>query len=1340
MKTDSRKADKRFHIVAMGGSADSLDAFKRFFAALPASTGMAFVVITHLDPTRKSHMPELFKNVTKMRAVHVKDGMPVSPNKIFVIPPNRNMSILKGKFKLSAPLLVRGLRLPIDFFLQSLAKEQKELCAGIIFSGMGEDGTAGLKAIKENGGIVMAQDPDSAPYNSMPLSAIETGLVDCTALPEELPLKLLEYVKQSPDTSLEKSAFPEFPPGALQKIYAFLQAETGHDFSSYKKSTFCRRVQRRIGASQTGGIAGYLKFLKKNPQETNTLFNELLIGVTSFFRDPASFAVMKDLILRMLKKNTAKNELRIWIPGCSTGEEAYSMAIVIKECLDELKRPSLLKIQLYATDISQNAINIARQGKYGPDIASGITPERLKKFFIKNGLGYAINGPIRDMIIFAEHNIIKDPPFINLDILCCRNLFIYFNADLHKKLLPLFHYALNPGGVLFLGASESIGTYSNLFETLDNKWKIFRRTGSFSDRAVSSAVYSAPLSRKDSETGNSKKSNAAQGNGNFNHVRNICKTGFIPETVNLDLVQKTLLEEFASPAVLITPSGDIIYVNGRTGKYLEPPVGKATMNIFAMAREGLRAGLNSAVRKADTTKKAVVIRNLKVKTNGAFQKIALTVKPFKESQDMRGLLLVIFAEETGIKTVTPKKSKTGKHPKRTNVVEQLKNELAFANEHLQLFKEEMDASQKDLGASNEELQAMNEELQCTNEELTTSKEELLSLNEELATVNAEVQAKNEELRDALHETKKTKEQQRFEIQLLELLGKSNEKSNSIRVILNMLKEHTGFDAIGIRLKENNDFPYFETAGFSKDFIESEKFLCSYDEKGRIVSDREGNPILECMCGTVISGKADPAKTFFTKNGSFWTNSTTKLLSATTEKDRNTSTRNRCNKEGYESVALIPLRSEDRIIGLLQLNDRRKNMFAKGMIKFFEEIGAAIGIAFARMQQEKRRLELEQMLFQSQKMESMGILAGGIAHDFNNILLTISGFAELTQLSLTSGKYSQEEINKNIRTILSATEMAKNFISQLLGFARKGAYSIQNIDLNPVIKESVSLLEKGLASSVQYDFILTLDAVKHINADITQICQIIQNTVINARDSMPHGGKITLSTEDVMLENEQIGKFNTIPAGKYVKFSVADEGTGISDDIIQKIFDPFFTTKSKNKGTGMGLAVVYGILKNHNGCIDVKTAVGKGSTFTMYFPAVETAVQKADIKNIVPLSGTGRILFVDDEENIRTLMAIALTNMGYEVTTASTIPEAFELYKNNSFSLVITDLILKGENGADLFRMVRNFDKNARICIMSGYSDDKTVQDLLKSGAAGFITKPIAMVELSKIIKSVIEKV
>ena len=706
-------------IVGIGASAGGLEALADFFSHVLTPSSIAFVVIQHLDPTRKSIMPELLQRTTLMKVTQASNGMEVKPNCVYVIPPNKDLSMLHGSLFLLDPTASRGLRLPIDFFFRALANDQNERAVGVILSGMGSDGTLGLRAIKENAGVSVVQSPEFAKFDSMPYSAINTGLADIVAPAEALPEQIIAFLKHSPrgvPNDFESSA-ELMSTSALERIIIILRGRSGNDFSRYKKNTIYRRIERRMDLHQLKNIELYAHYLRDNPQEQDLLFKEILIGVTHFFRDQKVWAQLKRVSLPALLAHYPQGkQLRAWVTACSTGEEAYSLAMTIMDVLDDVKPKGHFTLQVFATDLGEDAINVARKGYYPASIEADVSPEQLNRYFIKDGSGYRINKRIRDMVIFAPQNIIMDPPFTKLDIVTCRNLLIYLGPELQKKLIPLFHYSLTSQGMLILGSAETIGHYTSLFSELKENTRIYTRIdGPAPQTEVDFLPRIFPIiSLVESEPERTSKMTTT--------------------ITNLQMqADQLLLQHFSPAAVLVNAAGDIIYINGRTGKYLEPAAGKANWNIHVMVREELQYQLDLAMKNAQMQVDPVIIKNLSIDTCT----INLTVQAISKPKALLGLMMVVFTE---VATPPP-------YPRRKSdsLAKETQAELQQAYDEIQSLREQMQSSQEELRSANEELQSANEELQSTNEELTTSKEEMQSMNEELQTVNNELQSKVDDL-------------------------------------------------------------------------------------------------------------------------------------------------------------------------------------------------------------------------------------------------------------------------------------------------------------------------------------------------------------------------------------------------------------------------------------------------------------------------------------------------------------------------------------------------------------------------------------------------------------------
>ena len=617
----------RFLYVGIGASAGGLDALKKFLSNIPENSGMAFIIVQHMDPTHKSGLVNILSNYTNLKVLEIVDGVKVESEHIYIIPPNKDLGILDGKLQLMEPIEPHGLRMPINYFFTSLAQDQTDNSVGIILSGFGTDGSLGLKSIKANGGICIAQDPSTAGSEGMPNSAINTGLVDIILAPGEMPEKLSSY-KKSSSKILKKILTPEDRNiQTLRKIFILIRNRTGHDFSQYKKSTVFRRVGRRMNLHQIEEISQYLRYLQENPDEVDLLFKEFLINVTNFFRDPEAFESLKKGALNdLITEKSEFDTIRVWVPGCSTGEEVYSIAIIIKELLEETGKK--LEVQIFGTDLDALSIKIARSGNYS-SVSADISQERLNKYFYKKENEVTIKEDIRDMVVFANHNVIKDPPFTKLDLISCRNLLIYLETEAQEKVLSKFNYSLKQDGILFLGPSESIGEFIESFSVIDSKWKIYKRFKSNDSIFDFTKTHTLPYKLHSSQYWDSQ----------FD-LKDIS-----PKKIgNLTLLaEKKLVDLYAPPSALINDLGQILYIHGRLGNYLEPSQGRARMNIVEMAKEEIKLQLNSAIQNAISTNNEVILENLKVNENNH---IKLIVKPLKDQDFIHNELIVSFEESS----------------------------------------------------------------------------------------------------------------------------------------------------------------------------------------------------------------------------------------------------------------------------------------------------------------------------------------------------------------------------------------------------------------------------------------------------------------------------------------------------------------------------------------------------------------------------------------------------------------------------------------------------------------------------------------------------------------------
>ena len=714
---------EKFFVVGIGASAGGLEALEEFFNVMPVDSGLAFIVIVHLAPTHVSLLPELLQRRTAMPTKQITENLLVEPNTLYVIPPNHNLSIQEGRLQLTPLDIPRPSHLPIDYFFASLAKDQGDKAIAIILSGTGSDGSQGLREIKAEAGLVIAQDENSAKYTGMPKSAFETGLVDYVLTPAEMPSKLLQFCN-FPHNVILSNEQQNLMDGVLQKILLIIRNQIGNDFSQYKTNTLYRRIERRMQLHQIEKMVDYLAFLQANNQEVAALAKELLIGVTRFFRDPEAFELLKNKYLpELLTQKPNAYTMRIWVPGCSSGEEAYSIAILLQECLDHFNQH--INVQIFGTDIDENAIEIARRGFYPNNITNHINHSRLNRFFIKEENGYRIKKSIREQLVFAVQNVTKDPPFTKLDMISCRNLLIYFSAELQKKILPIYHYGLKPSGILFLGSSETTGASSDYFSILDRKWKLFSRIELANGLTNILHRYETVDSHPQPDAHNTSIMQKSE------------------ELSLLQIVEAILKRSAIPPCVVIDEQYNILYVHGRLGGFIAPAQGKITVNILDMINSGLKTELAAALRKVRLSKNTVQNKPCKCQTEQGNVSVVITVSPILEHSLIKGLLMVVF-EEFLPATVIAHKQAFVASSAITKTQEELQNELALTKQNLQTSIEELETANEELKSTNEELQSTNEELQSTNEELETSKEELQSLNEEAVTVNVELQSRIED--------------------------------------------------------------------------------------------------------------------------------------------------------------------------------------------------------------------------------------------------------------------------------------------------------------------------------------------------------------------------------------------------------------------------------------------------------------------------------------------------------------------------------------------------------------------------------------------------------------------
>lgn len=1198
------KKIKYFPIVGIGGSAGGLEAFEELLKNISNKPGLALVFIMHLDPGHKSLLTELLARKTKMPVAEIKNGMVPEINHVYVKPPDADLGLKNGKFMLS-PLAGGDVkRMPIDSFFHALASELGNRSIGVIMSGTATDGTLGAEAIKAEGGITFAQDAKSAKYGDMPQNAIAAGCVDFVLSPKKIAAELKRIaahplISSAAPAKIEEAVVTKDK--GLETIFDILRRATGVDFTYYKAPTVSRRVSRRIVLTKQGNLKNYVKFLRENRNEAEGLYEDLLINVTGFFRDKKVFNVLERSVIPAILNSKKKGEsTRVWVPGCSTGEEAYSIAMLFAEALG--KKTGALTIQIFATDVSTSGIDKARRGVYGPVIKDDISPARLKRFFTKEGNNYRVSKTLRDMCVFSKQNVFSDPPFSNIDLISCRNLLIYVQPALQKRIFHNFHYSLRPGSFLVLGNSESAAGYSNLFKDLDRKNRIFIKKY-------------VPI-----KFGPEFVQRRYPVNISASRERVAAKAGKQVDIASL--ADSILLNEYAPCGVLIDGNMEVVQFRGHTGRFLESATGKPSLNIFKLAREGLLMPLRAAIHKAKRSKRAVKREADSVMRNGRKVSVVITAVPVRDANLNEEFFLVLFEEigrplaPKGLAGRPGKISLKGRSAEKESYIKDLERELTETKEYLQTVIEEQENVNEEVKTANEEILSSNEELQSTNEELETAKEELQSSNEELTTTNEELQNRSAEISLLNND-------------LINLLSSINipivmmGQDLTIRRItpqadkvLNVTPSDVGRPISKIRLS-------IDIADLEKilyDVIESlnPKTFEIIDNKGKWFSayirpyrtmDNKIDGVVMVLIDINDRKKAEEALAVLEDNYRTIFESANDAIII---RDINSYKIIDANKKACEIFCYDKEEMQNLTIDSLSANsaqypfEKLRSFYDKatgGEPQFFEwpakdkfgrEFWVEINVKRTLIGGQYRLLyiarditERKQLLEQKEKFMNM------IAHELRTPLTVIKESISL----IHGGKVGA--IDKKEKEIL---DVGKNSIDRLIRLINDVLY-IEKIDsgmmeftmvendMNKVIEEVHGMLrhlavKKGLSLILELD-----DKLPRIKFDKDKILQVLINLVSNAI-KFADKGDITITTAQ---------------GNNFIRVSVKDTGSGIRTEDIPKLFQRFSQLKREPEGTGLGLAICKEIIDAHKGRLEVESEFGKGSTFRFILPIHERRV-------------------------------------------------------------------------------------------------------------------------------------
>jgi len=1325
-----------FPIVGVGASAGGLEAFTRFLRALPADTGMAFVLVQHLAPSHPSALAEILARATSMPVLEVEDDREVEPNRIYVIPPGRNMVISRGTLQL-LPRESSGHQRPIDRFFRALADDRKHGAIGVVLSGTATDGTLGLQAIKAEGGITFAQD-QTAQHDGMPRSAIASGSVDFVLPPEGIAQEISRIGRHPYSISPAKVPAKREDEPSFTAILKLLRHATGADLSGYKTTTLHRRVNRRMLLQKSEGLPQYLAFLHENPAELEALYQDVLISVTRFFRDPECFDALKSTVFPKLLEGRSRHEpLRVWTLGCSTGEEAYSVAMAFAELSDV--SGGLTPLQLFATDLNGLAIDRARAGVYPKDIALDVSPDRLRQFFLEIDGRYRIGKAIRDSCVFARHDALHDPPFSRIDLVTCRNLLIYLEPEQQQRIMRVLHFALQPTGFLWLGGSETVGSSRNLFEEADARHKIYVKKPGPSLRAGRSPSADGTTHRESSP-----------------HVTARQRDGGDPQRE----AERVLLTRFAPPGVLVSADLEILQFRGDTGPYLSPSPGKASLSLLKMLREGLLVTVRAAILRSREQEAPVREEHLRVSGVGGGREVAVEVIPLKgKGPGAKDRGFWVLFDGAGARD-EPGSEAPPEAESDPNAADQhrLVQELTETREYLQSVIEQQEAANEELQSANEEVQSANEELQSVNEELETSKEEIQSTNEELATVNDELKASNADLN-------------RVNSDLVNLLGSAQIPI----VILGRDLRVRRFTAAAEKLLE------LTPADVGRPLAELDlglegvpdlapllaEVIDTVSPREREVRDEHGRwhslrlrpyKTLENKIDGVVAVLVDVDA--LKRAEAFTEGIVATLRDPILVLDSRLAVRT-ASRAFYETFQVTPEETEGRL--LYDLGDRQwdspelrrlmeRILPQEGRVQNFEverefpRIGKrtmlldALRLVYPGEEEPWILLSVEDVTKRKQLADELRQNADALteadrrkneflsmlAHELRNPLAPIRSALQILQLTSGEGEVQRRALEMMERQV----DQMVHLVDDLLDVSRvsRGTIALrrERVELASTISNAADATRIA-CDRLKQELVITLPTEPiYLNADPTRLAQVVGNLLNNACKFTREAGHIS-----VVLEHQ----------GAEAVLTVKDDGIGIAADQVPRIFDLFTqvdTSLARSAGgLGIGLALVRTLVEMHDGTVEVRSAgLGTGSEFVVRLPITADLPEPAPEPAVEEKAhSVTRILVVDDNRDAADSLATLLQLMGNETHTAYDGDQALEAAPAFRPDVVILDIGLPGMSGYEVARAIRMqpWGKTTVLVALTGWGQP---EDMLHTAEAGFdrhIVKPVEPKALMRIV-------